>query len=713
MNRHVGDVGRTGGFLLLFQALVMWALPALAGEAASEWQAGEKAQVRLIAATSSVGQLTTVPIGLEVRLEPGWKTYWRSPGDAGIPPHVDWEGSGNVAETDFLYPAPERFSYYDLETFGYGDRVVYPIDVRPEEPGKPLNLRANVDLLVCADVCIPHSMSVALDLPEGPADPSQHANLLSRFRSQVPGDGARAGLALENSALAGTLEKPIVRVAFTATEPFVDPDLLIEGPEFVFFGKPELRINEGGRRLVVSVGAEDAFGEPGPIDVTSEPLVVTLIDGERAMEAQISPAFGPLGGGAASGISFWAILALALVGGLILNLMPCVLPVLSIKLLSVVGHGGGDPRHVRIGFLAATAGIVSSFLLLATGLAVLKLAGSAVGWGIQFQQPAFIIAMVAILTLFATNLLGLFEIRLPGRISDVAVTHSGGTRLGGHFLSGAFATLLATPCSAPFLGTAVGFALSRGALETYAVFAALGIGMATPFLAVAAFPKVATKLPRPGPWMVTLKRVLSLALVATAIWLLSVLAAQVSLTAAVAVGVFMLVAAVLIAARGRIPARLGRAVPAGVLGAMVLAFLTPVTLPTVASPATGPAADIVWRPFDRGSILELVSAGQVVFVDVTADWCITCQVNKKRVLEAGEVARTLAADGVVAMRADWTRPSEEISDYLASFSRFGIPFNVIYGPDAPAGVPLPELLSSNAVLDAFSEAGRTFETVSR
>lgn len=696
--------------------------------AASDWQAGEKASARLIAASTGVGAAGTVRLGLQVQLEPGWKTYWRSPGDAGLPPQVDWAGSENVGALDFRFPAPLRFDYYGLDTFGYEEQIVYPIDVRVAEVGQPLHLRAAVDLLICDDICIPHNMDLSLDLPDGVAGPSAHARLIDQFHNRVPGDGARAGLSLAGATLQGTPQAPLVQVAFNATEPFVQPDLLVEGPEFVVFGRPEITVSGDGMRVVVNVTAEDAFGDEGPIDVTSTPLVVTLIDGGRAMEASISPQYGaPLlaalvggdigggaggGGGAGAGlagagggVTLLAVLGLALVGGLILNLMPCVLPVLSIKLLSVISHGGDDPRHVRLGFVMTTAGILFAFLVLASGLVALKLGGLAVGWGIQFQQPVFVIAMVLIVTLFAANMWGLFEIRLPGKVSDVAVEHSGGTTMKGHFFSGAFATLLATPCSAPFLGTAVGFALSRGVVDIYAVFAALGVGMALPFILVAAFPRVATKLPRPGAWMLTVKKVLSLALVATALWLLTILAAQVSLPAAVVVGVLTILAVLPIALRGRL-AKVAQMVPVAVAAAAVLAFATPAVLPGAAAPTQGvhEVAGVSWEPFDEAVIAELVAGGRVVFVDVTADWCITCKVNQKRVLDVGDVAARLGDGQIIAMRADWTRPSDVIAAYLASFGRFGIPFNVVYGPGTPGGVTLPELLSNTAVLTALDTA---------
>ncbi len=690
---------------------------------ASEWSHGEKARVRLISTVTGVGELETMQLGLEVVLEEGWKTYWRSPGDAGVPPHIDWVGSANVASVDLAYPAPKRFSYYELETFGYKERVIYPLEIRPENVGTEISFKAAVDILICDDVCIPHSMDLSMQLPDGPARGSEFANQINQFSAKVPGDGSNSGLVFEDAVLRGTDEAPILQIAFAAEEPFVAPDLLVEGPDFVTFTRPTVQLTRDAKRILVTVSAADSFGEAKDLGITSMPLTVTLIDGDRTMEKIVTPQFGATAtfnpadfgaASAASGASFLAILVMALIGGLILNLMPCVLPVLSIKFLSVVSHGGDDPRHVRAGFLATSAGIIAAFLTLALVLVGLKSFGMAVGWGIQFQQPVFVVTLILVLVLFAANMWGLFEIRLPGAVSDVAVAHSGGTSIKGQFFQGVFATVLATPCSAPFLGTAVGFALSRGAGEIISVFAALGIGMAMPFLAVAMVPKVATRLPKPGAWMLTLKKILAFVLLATAGWLVTVLGVQVSVLAAAIVTGLMVLTLISIAGRSRSNGGgshgMARAVPAVVILLAAAAYATPSLVPVPDHiQVTEIRGNVEWVPFDRGAIPELVASGKTVFVDVTAEWCITCQVNKKRVLDTGQIAQILEIDNIVAMKADWTKPNEDIRAYLESFNRFGIPFNVVYGPTAPAGVTLPELLTDGAVLSALSQAGTSLE----
>ena len=704
-------LNRLTAFPILAAGLVLLttAQPARAEEGASSWVRGEAAAVRLVAAATGTAGLETIRLGLEFDLEPGWKTYWRSPGDAGLPPRLQWMRRDNLAEAVMRWPAPKRFTLFGIDTFGYTDHVVFPIDARLVRPGEALRLEARVEYLVCEEVCIPGTADLALALPAGPAEPSDFANLIDRYRARIPGDGAAAGLGFERAVLIGDSERPVLAAAFSAATPFAAPDLLIEGPEGVVFGPPEFAFDAGKYRLQVRVPVEDAAGLGAPPDIAGQELRLTLIDGERAMEIRASPQLGVLPGLASpTAGGLLVVLALALLGGLILNLMPCVLPVLSIKLLGVIELGGAGRGTVRLSFLATSAGILASFLVLAAAATAGKAAGLAVGWGIQFQQPAFLVAMVLILTLFACNLWGLFDIALPSALADAAVR--GGTRRGrayrGSFLTGAFVTLLATPCSAPFLGTAVGFALSREAGEIFAVFTALGLGLALPYLLVAAFPVLATALPRPGKWMITLKRVLSVALAAAAVWLLSVLATQVSVPAALIVGGLMVLLAAVFVVRRRTEGG-KRLVPAAVAAVALTAFATPAVLPVAeVAPSVGVrTARILWQPFDQAAISRLVAEGKTVLVDVTADWCITCQVNKALVLRDERVWRVLNGPDFVAMKADWTRPDDEIAAYLASFGRYGIPFDVVYGPDRPQGVVLPELLSRGAVFAAVDAAG--------
>ncbi|MGF6228264.1 suppressor for copper-sensitivity B [Inquilinus ginsengisoli] len=690
--------------------LAAMAGPGAAGAAETPWQNAKGASARLVTAVDGTGTLGEIPAGLHIRLEPHWKTYWRSPGDAGLPPALDWAGSTNLGTATLAYPAPHRFQLFGLETYGYETEVVFPLTLPVAQPGQPQHLALTATVLVCSDICIPANFSFTLDLPAGAATPDPAAaNLIDRYANAVPGDGSAAGLAIGPVAATAAGPNGGLRIEATAREPFEAPDLFVEGAPGDAFAAPRITTSEGGRRLVAEIDRIQAVTDP-PAALTGSPLVLTLVDGPRSVEAEAT--VGAAVAAAPEAAAWLSILGVALLGGLILNLMPCVLPVLSLKLLSIVRLGGveaGTPRRQRLGLLATAAGIVASFLVLAAGAVGLKAAGASVGWGLQFQEPVFLAAMAVIVTLFGANLLGLFEVVLPGRAMDAAARASGTGRpekegLVGPFLTGAFATLLATPCSAPFVGTALGFALSRGPAEIGTIFAALGIGMALPYLLIAAVPGLARLLPRPGRWMIWVKMVLGLALFGTATWLLSVLAVQVRPAAAALVAAVLaaIVLVLWLRRRGGIAIRRLGAAAAVVLA--LAAVLLPLRFDRSDAATPQAASAIPWARFDRSAIPGLVREGKVVFVDVTADWCLTCKVNKLLVIERDPVAAALGEAGVAPLLADWTNPDQAIADYLAAHGRYGIPFNAVYGPGAPDGILLPELLSTEAVLSALKQA---------
>lgn len=606
---------------------------------------------QILSAVDGTGDLAAIPLALHIVLQPGWKTYWRSPGDAGYPPQIDVAGSTNVARAVLSWPVPHRFELFGLQTFGYGEEVAFPLMVEPEQPGAPIALKAKIRYLVCEQICVPQESDLALDLPSGAATPSSFAPLVNRFASLVPKSGERLGWSVDQVAI-DRQDRLIIDVK-SASEVLSAPDVIVEGARHLYFGSPkaELSSDRHAARLFVPV---ERIGS-GP-DLSASDLTLTVFDGDRGMEMIARPAAlitaGPIG----SWASILPILAVALLGGLILNIMPCVLPVLLLKLTGVLDLSGRERAHLRAAFLSTAAGIVASFLVLAGGLVAVKSAGASVGWGIQFQQPAFLALMAIVCLLFAANIWGLFQVPMPAFVGRAALASE--ARLGydhaKSFFTGVLATALATPCSAPFVGTAVGFALARGPLEILAIFLALGLGLALPYLAIAAAPGLVRFLPRPGAWMRWLKGLLGLTLVGTAIWLMSIIGAQTGLL------------------------NVGAAI----------------------------RGDSYWVAFDETAISDHVADGKVVFVDVTADWCITCQANKKLVIDREPIAGRLESDGIVAMRADWTNPDPKIADFLGRHGRYGIPFNIVYGPGVPAGIVLPELLTEQAVTRALDQAAK-------
>ncbi|MCC7259677.1 MAG: thioredoxin family protein [Alphaproteobacteria bacterium] len=680
---------------------LLWAVCAGESHAASSgWAEQESARLRLVTGERADGK-NVLDATLQFELAPGWHTYWRNPGDAGMPVTVDSSASRNVGSVELLFPAPTRLLEVPpeggapLESFGYEGAVAFPLRVTLADAAQETTLDLAVNYVVCSDICIAYNDRLTLTVPADYVPDSADAGIVSLAQARVPEANGGAGMSISMARVGPeTLE-----VVAQAEHEFAQPDLFVEEDVHCCrYPKPEVSLTNGGKTATFRFAYQpDSKGEQ-----PTGPLKFTLTDGEHAVEATL-----PLGAlPAAPPLPVALVLLFALLGGLILNVMPCVLPVLSLKVLSVVKHGTSASAVVRRGFLASAAGIVFSFMVLAGGAVLLKAAGMSVGWGFQFQEPTFLIALAIILVLFASNLWGHFEIRLPAWLGGaLSGSNASGDdhSLAGHFTTGAFATLLATPCSAPFLGTAIGFALSQGTAEILLTFCAMGVGMALPYLLVAAFPATVKFFPKPGHWMVTVKHVMGLLLAATALWLLWVLSHQIGEAGAILVALLVGSIFVKLWLFGNHP-RLGRKhilMPLIALLAFV-AFMVPARVEQVG--IAPQAVDEAWQPFDEMQIVPLVAQGKVVLVDVTADWCLTCKVNKLAVLDAGDVRALFADNNVVLMKADLTSPDATITAFLNSHGRYGIPFNIIFGPNAPDGIALSELLTKDAVKDAVAKA---------
>ena len=625
---------------------------------------------------------------LHIDLEDGWKTYWRSPGEVGYPMSIDWDGSANLGKAEILWPVPSRFTAFDIENYGYSDEVTFPIQIMLAEPGERVSVVANVSLLTCKEICVPQDFEIRTDLPLSSGMNPDAAEKISDTINLIPNPPESVGFANIRHHISE--DQFILRL--TSAAPLTSN--LMAFPDTgtsAAYGPPKVRIGPDGKSADVSLPILAAREMP-------ESFNVVLRDGNRFAETTLGSTtlFQPETGFAAvTGVL--GIFALAFLGGLILNVMPCVLPVLAIKLTSALKANDQSLARVRAGFLASAAGIVTSMLALALLLVLVRFGGGQIGWGIQFQSPLFLSLMTVIVAGFAANLLGLFEISLPQSMNTRLAGISGKDGLAGDFATGALATLLATPCSAPFLGTAVTVALTGSLPMLFGIFLVLGLGLALPYLAVAAFPSLVRFLPKPGRWMLVVKWIMGALLALTTLWLLSVIAANTAPWISGVTALFILLGvAALFLVRYR---------PVAGYGA-VLALVAAVLVPGIAT--TGSPAELAeesfWEEFEHEEIAEELAEGKVIFVDVTADWCLTCKANKRLVLDRPDIQLALASEDVVAMRADWTRPDDEILTYLQMNSRFGIPFNIVYGPGAPYGIALPELLTKSAVIEALNAA---------
>ena len=635
--------------LKIIMLLVSFSVMTQSAKAAeSAWLETDFVKMRLISASETAGMTGTLSLGLEVVLADGWKTYWRTPGDAGLAPQIFLNPIlMNGAKADLHFPLPKRFTLFGLDTFGYGTRVVFPIDLALADLSQAQMIEMTAEALVCSDICVPVSGALSLSLPAGAARGSIYGQELAKIRSNLPKIApASAALYLASQAQDPQGAGHLIAVL---DEGLVVDDILVEGLAGVSYGVPQDL--GGGRYLIQQIG-----GAKTPESAAA--LTLTVDAGAQSIEApvilQASQAL-PISAAQAA-LPYWLI---ALIGGFILNFMPCVLPVLSLKIASILSMGGtvnvrGYGR-ARSRFLASAAGIIASFGLLALFLHLLRAAGGQVGWGIQFQSPVFLGALVLITGLFTLSLFDLVHLRAPAFVSALLPKRQeGGTSLWGDFGAGMLATILATPCSAPFVGTAVSFALSQSDGVLYGMLGMMGLGLALPWLALALFPQMIALLPKPGPWMVTLQRGLGVLMALTVLWVASL-------------------------------------------------FYN-----AVQGVQEGPksVSDERWRPFDSQLLAELIADERLVFVDVTADWCISCKANKALVLDTASVSVLFAENDVIMMQADWTLPDDEIAAFLASYERFGIPFNVLYGKAAPQGVILPEILTYAAIEKAVVKANQ-------
>jgi suppressor for copper-sensitivity B len=691
--------------LVILGGWITFAFPAYA--AASSWVGDTNSAARLITAVQATGSAGQIDAALQIRLAPGWHAYWRSPGDAGIPPSIDWSGSRNLHSAQLYWPSPRRFLLDGLITQGYENGVALPIAVALDESGQPLGLHALVHYAACKDICIPYTALLTLQLPTGFAVPGPEAPLISQAWTTIPGNLSDAGISLPSviaSKAPGNAAGSILSVVLdTGKTVLSNPDLFVEGIPATTPAAPQIRLDPEDHRAVLSI----LLTRQNPAAMTGKPLQFTYESGAQAANFTATPTLGPLPR-EDIGSSDLAILLIALLGGLILNVMPCVLPVLSLKLFGLSNSHGGEKTQFRLNLLATSAGVISSFAVIAFVLILLKAAGAAIGWGIQFQQPWFLGFMAVLTTLFAASLWEWLPIAMPGFAGQAANTGKSHHPRTAAFITGALATVLATSCTAPFVGTAVGFALARDPLTIFGIFLALGLGMAFPYLAVATVPELLRFMPKPGAWMIKVRIILGFTLFGTSIWLISIIAAVVSPHAAFIVGGVLsgILLLLFIRHRRRVSRPIFRRVIAALtIGLAVTATIMPSLMQQVVKPGQADTtSSTIWQPFDQARIAGLVRQHKLVFVDVTAAWCLICKVNALTVLDREPVATQLRASNLVAMRADWTRPSAIITAYLESFHRYGVPLDVIYGPGAPSGIVLPSLLTSGLVMQEFQRA---------
>ena len=685
----------------LFRSILVIFAVLAAGEAARAGTNSADAahlRVQLVAPEDEIYPGGKNQIGLYFKLEQGWHVYWKNAGDSGEPPHIKWTLPDGVTAGPLQFPAPKRLPLGPLMDFGYENEVLYPIklQVAPTAKNGTAVLDANVDWLVCREVCIPGKAQLKLGLQ------------ISSGRPEViSGSGEDAALM---NRLANTMPQPLptnIKVAFQPTQDGFRLGVETGKRETSaqFFPADQDTIANAALQKTTPTAKGAVVDLKKDANLTAAPKQlsgVLELSGGRAYEITAQP------GTVAIPVEHdWSVLAktsaLAFLGGLLLNLMPCVFPVLFLKGLALFQSGSEERHRLRAHGFVYAAGILVSFWILVGALLGLRAAGASLGWGFQFQSPVFLALMAGLLFFLGLSLAGQFEIGL-------SLTSSGGSLAAkqgyaGSFFTGVLAVIVATPCTAPFMGADIGYALAQPAAVTFCVFTAIALGLAVPYVALTLQPAWTRLLPKPGAWMEILRQAISVPIFGTVIWLACVLAQAYGAAVLAALLVSLLLLAVAGWFLGRWPAQRWATVIAAAILLCVIGISTfaPGQLAAEPESQTGLNTQQQWEPWSQDAVSKYQAQGRPAFVDFTASWCLSCQVNERVALSQPAVKQALQSANVALLKADWTRHDEAITRALAALDRSGVPAYALYAPGQSEPQMLPEVLTPGIVIEAVGK----------
>ncbi|MGE4063208.1 MAG: protein-disulfide reductase DsbD family protein [Rhodospirillaceae bacterium] len=681
-------------------AFLLAALISVSGAAAAQSVfKSDQSRAAFIMDRTAVEPGKSIWVALELDIIPGWHTYWRTPGDSGLPAEITWTLPEGVTAGPIQWPTPERIPYGDLMNFGYHDTVLFLTELKVGEqvPRGEIKINAAASWLVCADICIPQDAAFSVPLTIGPGgEETNYSEMIAATRAALPQRAkwpARAQIqdgALTITAQPGQGDKVTGAVFF----PYDDGVIVNAAPQ-------ELEISDDEVRLQIPTGEK-----AGTVSAVNGLLVVQA-DGGSAVGYEIAAPLSTTASAradAAAAMPLALALLLAFLGGIILNVMPCVLPVLVMKAMSFISRGSEDAAALRRDGLAYTAGVMVAFGALVVVLLALRAGSSAVGWGFQLQSPPFVATLAFIMLALGLSLSGVFTIGGSFGMGQ-GLTMRGGAS--GSFFTGLLAVVVAAPCTAPFMGAALGFALTQTPAMTIVIFEALALGLAFPYLVISFAPGVARRLPKPGVWMERVKQVLAFPLYGSAAWLVWVLSQQVDAAGfAVALGgmVFVGFAAWLwgtapsASPRGQMWTKVTAAASI-VVALWSIAALRGQAPAAETATAARPAAN--YEPYSETRLAELRAEGRPVFVNFTAAWCISCLVNERVALSRPEVIAALEGQNVAYLKGDWTNRNAEIANALHKLGRDGVPLYVLY---SPSGAPtiLPQVLTPSLVVEAIN-----------
>ena len=580
-------------------------------------------------------------LGLEVNLLPKWKIYWKNPGDAGLPPEISWKNASNVDSVSLLYPRPKRFNFFDIQTFGYENEVVFPLEIKLIDKEKKLSGFLDLNAQICSEICVPITQKFDLNKLNFIKEDTTSFKKIINYKNKIPKRVTKEQLDLVSI----NIHKEVVSLKFKNYAISSINDVIIEDENGFINYKPEILGNNDNLNI--------KFNKINK-EINPQILKLTFLTNDIGYETTFdnlndylleNPSVYSLG---------LQIIFIAFVGGLILNFMPCVLPVLSLKMVQLVSYRTESVWVFRKKLLFNILGILTTFLLLSILAILIKSTGDYVGWGIQFQSPYFLVFMILLTCFFAFNLFGVFHYFLPSKVLSFLSYNKDGYL--GDFVTGVFLTFLATPCTAPLVGTAIGFALSGNILEIFSILLVMGVGLSLPLILLLFFPSIIKIIPKPGNWLNTFKKIMGFLLLLTSIWLMSILYS-------------LLI-------------------------------------------STNPLSNVKKEDYEIRWDIEknllypsqLAKEGEIVFVDITADWCITCKVNKNLVLNNPEIVEMFSKNNVKFLQLDWTKPNDKIKEFLALKNRYGLPYNEIYSSSIPNGKILPEILSKKIVKEFIDMA---------
>lgn len=698
---------------LFFLASLALSTAALAQNSVPNTFTTEQVQAELLAhAPNGVDPGKTVWVGLQLRHQPDWHTYWKNSGDSGLATSLSWTLPAGVQAGDIAWPLPVKIPIGTLANYGYKDTVLLPVpltitpDFKPSVLNPELEVKLRASWLVCKIECVPQDGDFVLRIPVKGSTAIHGAAFDAAFRAQPEALPQAGNVAIEDR----TLKVSVIGLPAS-----------LQGQTLEFFPETPEIIETAAKWTQSWQGAVWTAAVPMARHRSSDPTVMPLVLAAKLGDERVGfvtqakvtgtwPAqTAPSAGDATTPgpqpapptrlpASLWLALLGALLGGMILNLMPCVFPVLAIKVVGFARHSANQRRQ-RVGGLAYSAGVVLSFVALGALMLVLRGAGEQLGWGFQLQSPAVVAALAVLFTVIGLNLAGVFEFGqfVPSRVAALEAKNPSVDA----FLSGILAVVIASPCTAPFMGASLGLALALPAAQALVIFATLGLGMALPYLAASWSPALARMLPRPGAWMATFRHAMAFPMFATVVWLVWVLGQQSGINGAASLLALLLCLAWVIWALG-LRGRSGLAMT--ILSLTALAFLAGSIGQNIVRPLdtnSNTASTALWQPWAPGKVDQALASGRPVFVDFTAAWCVTCQYNKSTTLASAELLADFAAKNVTLLRADWTRRDPSITAALAQLGRNGVPVYVLY-QRGRAPVVLSEILSVAEVRSALA-----------